>query len=178
MLNEETVQGTNFTLEVVEALCGVRRADRVGVKIAPGFTVNDTFDADPAETYTYLARCLNPLGLAYLHVGYDSGYGRGTAPPFNPIDLLRPVYEGTLLAVGGFTKASGEAALGAGRCRCLCKAVHLQSRPRGAVSARRPAEPLGRADDLRRGGSRLHGLPDFGRTGMASEGPVRSCCAR
>src|SRR4051812_26424005 len=106
---------TRFTLEVVEALCGVRGADRVGVKVAPGFTVNDTFDDDPAATYTYLARRLSPLGLAYLHVGYDSGYGRGTAPPFNPIDLLRPVYEGTLLAVGGFAKASAEAALGAGR---------------------------------------------------------------
>ena len=106
---------TRFTLEVIEALCSVRGADRVGIKIAPGFTVNDTFDDDPAETYTYLVRCLNPLGLAYLQVGYDGGYGRGTASPFNPIDLLRPVYTGTLLAVGGFTKMSGEAAIAAGR---------------------------------------------------------------
>jgi N-ethylmaleimide reductase len=106
---------TRFTLEVVEALCAVRGADRVGVKIAPGYTVNDTFDQDPAETYTYLAQTLSPLGLAYLHVGYDSGYGRGTAPRFNPIDLLRPIYAGTLLAVGGFTKATAEAAINGGR---------------------------------------------------------------
>ena len=106
---------TRFTLEVIEALCSVRGAHRVGIKIAPAFTVNDMFDDDPAETYTHLVRRLNPLGLAYLHVGYDSGYTRGTAPAFNPIDLLRPVYSGTLLAVGGFTKASGEAALTAGR---------------------------------------------------------------
>jgi N-ethylmaleimide reductase len=106
---------TRFTLEVIEALCSAHGGDRVGIKIAPGFTVNDTFDDDPAETYTYLARRLNPLGLAYLHVGYNSGYGGGTAPAFNPIDQLRPVYSGTLLAVGGFTKASGEAALAAGR---------------------------------------------------------------
>ena len=75
------LQRLDIKLEVIEALCCVRGADRVGIKIAPGFTVNDTFDDDPAETYTYLARCLNPLGLAYLNVGYDSGYGRGTAPP-------------------------------------------------------------------------------------------------
>jgi N-ethylmaleimide reductase len=106
---------TRFTLDVLEALCSVRGADRVGIKIAPAFTVNDMFDDNPTETYTYLVRRLNPLGLAYLHVGYDSGYTRGTAPAFNPIDLLRPVYDGTLLAVGGFTKASGEAALAAGR---------------------------------------------------------------
>ncbi len=106
---------TRFTLEIIEAMCSVRGADQVGVKIAPGFTVNDTFDDDPAETYTYLTRSLNPLGLAYLHVGYDSGYGRGTAPSFNPIDLLRSIYTGTLLAVGGFTKETGEAAIDAGR---------------------------------------------------------------
>ncbi len=106
---------TRFTLEVMEVLCEVRGADRVGIKIAPGFTVNDTFDDDPAETYTYLARCLNPFGLAYLHVGYDSGYSRGTPPPFNPVDLLRPIYAGTLLAVGGFDKPSGDAAIGTGR---------------------------------------------------------------
>lgn len=29
----------------------MRGADRVGIKIAPGFTVNDTFDDNPAETY-------------------------------------------------------------------------------------------------------------------------------
>src|SRR3954470_7432239 len=58
---------SRFTLEVLKALCDVRGADRVGIKVGPGFTVNDTFDEVPAETYVYLARRLNPLGLAYLH---------------------------------------------------------------------------------------------------------------
>ncbi|MDG3004685.1 alkene reductase [Paludisphaera mucosa] len=111
-----SVEGrSRFTLEVIEALCDVRGADRVGIKIAPGFTVNDTFDDDPAATYTHLVRRLDPLGLAYLHVGYDSGYGRGTAPPFNPIDLLRPLYRGPILGVGGFTGATAATALAAGR---------------------------------------------------------------
>jgi N-ethylmaleimide reductase len=72
-------------------------------------------DEDPAATYTYLARQLNPMGLAYLHVGYESGYTRGTGPDFNPIDLLRKVYSGTLLAAGGFTKETGNAILAANR---------------------------------------------------------------
>jgi N-ethylmaleimide reductase len=87
----------------------------VGIKIAPGYTVNDIFDEDPAATYLYLAGKLNPLGLAYLHVGYESGYSRGTGPSFNPIDLLRKAYSGTLLAAGGFTKETGNAILAAGR---------------------------------------------------------------
>ncbi|BAY28171.1 NADH:flavin oxidoreductase/NADH oxidase (plasmid) [Calothrix sp. NIES-2100] len=102
---------TRFTLEVVNALCSVRGAERIGVKIAPGFTVNDTFDDNPVETYTYVAKALSPLGLAYLHVGYDRGYARGTAPNFNPIDLIRSVYQGTLLAVGGFDRQRGDEAI-------------------------------------------------------------------
>jgi N-ethylmaleimide reductase len=110
---------SRFTLEVLDVLCTVRGAGSVGIKIGPGFTVNDTFDDDPAETYTYLARQLNALDLAYLHVGYDSGYSRGTPPPFNPVDLIRNVYDGTLLAVGGFTRDSGEKALEAGRADAI-----------------------------------------------------------
>jgi N-ethylmaleimide reductase len=106
---------SRFTLEILQALCEVWGAGHVGIKIAPGYTVNDMDDEDPAATYTYLARQLNPMGLAYLHVGYESGYTRGTGPDFNPIDLLRKVYSGTLLAAGGFTKETGNAILAANR---------------------------------------------------------------
>jgi len=165
---------TRFTLEVVEALCGVRGANRVGVKIAPGFTVNNTFDDDPAETYTYLARSLSPLGLAYLHVGYDGGYGRGTAPAFNPIDLLRPVYEGTLLAVGWFNKAMGEAAVATRRADLVVYGRPFISNPdlvqRFRLDA--PLESLGRANILRRGRSRLYGLPHAASTRPIGAGSI------
>lgn len=120
---------TRFTMEVMDALCGVRGAQQVGIKIAPGFTVNDMYDEDAAQTYTYLAQRLNSYGLAYLHVGYDSGYARGTPPSFNPIDLIRSVYTGTLLAVGGFTKASGEAAIAAGRADIIAYGRPFISNP-------------------------------------------------
>ncbi|MFX6311362.1 alkene reductase, partial [Acinetobacter baumannii] len=51
---------SRFTLELLDALCEVRGSDQVGIKVGPGFTVNDTFDDNPAETYTHLVRCLNP----------------------------------------------------------------------------------------------------------------------
>ena len=141
-------------------VCGVRGADRVGIKIAPGFTVNDTFDDDPAETYTYLARRLNPLGLAYLHVGYDSGYGRGTAPPFNPIDLLRPVYAGTLLAVGGFNKVTGEAAIATGRADAVVYARPFISNP-DLVERFRLDAPLNSWDVRTFYGGDDHGYTDY-----------------
>lgn len=151
---------TRFTLEVIEALCSVRGAARIGIKIAPGFTVNDTFDADPAETYTYLARSLNRLGLAYLHVGYDSGYGRGTASAFNPIDLLRPVYEGTLLAVGGFSKATGAAALATGRADLVVYGRPFISNP-DLVERFRLDAPLSPWDVRTFYGGDDHGYTDY-----------------
>ncbi|AGA28630.1 LOW QUALITY PROTEIN: NADH:flavin oxidoreductase [Singulisphaera acidiphila DSM 18658] len=109
-----------FLLEVVEAVASVRGADRVGVKIAPGFTVNEMEDDDPSETFTHVARALAPFGLAYLHVGYDSGYSRGgSMPGLKPVDLIRAVYPGTLLAVGGFTRQSGQEAIASGRADAI-----------------------------------------------------------
>lgn len=151
---------TRFTLEVMDALCSVRGANRVGIKIGPGFTVNDTFDDDPAETYTYLARQLNLLGLAYLHVGYDSGYGRGTAPPFNAIDLLRSLYTGTLLAVGGFSKASGEAAIASGRADLIVYGRPFIANP-DLVDRFRLDAPLNSPDVRTFYGGNDHGYTDY-----------------
>src|SRR5207237_10704049 len=38
---------TRFTLEVMEALCSVRGADRVGIKIAPGVPGTEPFEGHP-----------------------------------------------------------------------------------------------------------------------------------
>ena len=151
---------SRFTLEVLEALCAIRGPDRVGIKIAPGFTVNDTFDDDPAATYTFLASRLNPLGLAYLHVGYDSGYGRGTAPPFNPIDLIRTVYNGTLLAVGGFSKAAGESAIQTGRADIVVYGRPYISNP-DLVERFRLNAPLTPPDTKTFYGGDDHGYTDY-----------------
>lgn len=151
---------SRFTLEVLDALCRVRGADRVGIKIGPGFTVNDIFDDDPAETYTYLARQLNPLGLAYLHVGYDSGYGRGTAPPFNAVDLIRSVYTGTLLAVGGFTRESGASAVESGRADLIAYGRPFIANP-DLVDRFRFNAPLNLPDVKTFYGGDDHGYTDY-----------------
>jgi N-ethylmaleimide reductase len=149
-----------FTLEVMKALCGVWGADRVGIKIAPGYTVNDILDEDPASTYVYLAKQLAPLGLAYLHVGYESGYSRGTGPSFNPIDLLRPVYAGTLLAAGGFTKETGDAIISAGRADGVVFGRLFISNP-DLVERFRTNGPLNSCDVSTFYGGGAHGYTDY-----------------
>jgi N-ethylmaleimide reductase len=96
-----------FVMEALDAMIeAAGSADKVGMKISPAMPFNDIHDADPVETYTTLVRAVAPLGLAYLHV-------LRTALP-NTFDLLRPLYRGTFLAGGGFTRASGDEAIRSG----------------------------------------------------------------
>ncbi|MFA6210219.1 MAG: alkene reductase [Candidatus Obscuribacterales bacterium] len=151
---------SRFTLELLEALCSVRGDNKVGIKIGPGFTVNDTFDEKPEETYSYLADALNAFPLAYVHVGYDSGYSRGTAPTFNAVDLIRSHYKGTLLAVGGFTKESGEAAIVNGRADLIVYGRPFIANP-DLVERFRVGAPLNTPDVKTFYGGSEHGYTDY-----------------
>lgn len=51
-------------LEAVEAVAGVWRADRVGVRISPTNPFNDISASDPEKTFAYVAHELGKLGLA------------------------------------------------------------------------------------------------------------------
>jgi N-ethylmaleimide reductase len=96
-----------FVVEALEAMIGATGdSSKVGIKISPQMPFNDIHDADPKETYTTLVKAISPLGLGYLHV-------LQTAMP-NTFELLRPLYEGTFAAGGGFTKESGNEALKSG----------------------------------------------------------------
>ncbi|AFZ66848.1 alkene reductase [Deinococcus peraridilitoris] len=103
-------------LEVTEAVSGAIGADRVGLRLSPGGTFNDMSDADPAETFSYVARALNSFGLAYLHVVETS---QSNAPQgmrgHSPTALLREHFQGTLITAGGYERDSAERALKAGQ---------------------------------------------------------------
>lgn len=104
-------------LEVTAAVVDVWGADRVGVRLSPGGTFNDMHDDHPEETFPYVARELSRFGLAYLHV-ISSAPGDVLAERdgdgFSSLALLRPVWEGTLIAAGGYNRETAEAALRAG----------------------------------------------------------------
>jgi N-ethylmaleimide reductase len=96
-----------FVIESLEAMIAAAGdAAKVGIKISPAMPFNDIHDADPKETYTTLVAALAPMGLAYLHV-------LRTALP-ETFEMLKPLYPGTFAVGGGFTKASGDAALQSG----------------------------------------------------------------
>src|SRR5262249_30334898 len=88
-----------FVLEALDAMIAAAgSASKVSIKISPAMQFNDCEDENPAELYSALVKELSPKGLAFLHVLQSPGL-----PAW---ELLRPLYNGTFAAVGGFTQES------------------------------------------------------------------------
>jgi N-ethylmaleimide reductase len=59
---------TRFAREVIEGMISVWGTDRIGVRVSPSGQWGAFSDSDPQSTFGYFAECLNPYGLAHLHV--------------------------------------------------------------------------------------------------------------
>ncbi|MEU0740924.1 alkene reductase [Streptomyces sp. NPDC006134] len=80
-----------FTAEVTEAVAAEIGADRVGLRISPGNTVNGIAEGETEELYPALVERLGGLGLAYLHLVF--------ADPDSPVyRTIRAGWPGTLVA--------------------------------------------------------------------------------
>jgi N-ethylmaleimide reductase len=102
---------TRFLSEIVTALIGVWGADRVAVRIGPSGTWNGMSDSNPQALFSYVAQWLNQFGLAYLHIieprigGSEVVHaGQGAIAS----EDLRLIFNGKLIAAGGFEPATAE----------------------------------------------------------------------
>jgi N-ethylmaleimide reductase len=106
-------------LEITQAAIEVWGANRVGVRLSPYGIANDSGEPDPMPLYTHVVQAFNPLGLAYLHFiePRSSGAGRMEVNWQNvpsAMVLFRPIWKGKLIAAGGFTGETAEAAIAQG----------------------------------------------------------------
>lgn len=62
-----------FAVEVAGAVVGAIGAERVGIRLSPGNTLNDIVEASVDEVYSALVERLGELHLVYLHVGESVG---------------------------------------------------------------------------------------------------------
>ncbi|BBC37515.1 hypothetical protein SGFS_088090 [Streptomyces graminofaciens] len=79
-----------FAVESVKAVAEAIGAHRTGLRLSPGNPFNDISEPDPESTYTALVQALQPLGLAYLHIGEVPGRRELT-------QRLRKLFSGTLI---------------------------------------------------------------------------------
>lgn len=102
-------------LEVLDAVCGVWGARRVGVRLSPVQPFNDMYDSDPEGTFGRVVELLNAYDLAYLHVTELGKDAPGKAGPWFEPDKLRSIWKGVYMTNHGYDKASANAALAEGR---------------------------------------------------------------
>lgn len=100
-------------LEVLQAVIEVWGADRVGVRLSPYGTFNDMSDGDTLGLFTYLISQINPLGLSYLHLieprsTMAGGTDKVKEDQPSTSALFRPLYQGKIIAAGGFDRAGAE----------------------------------------------------------------------
>ncbi|SHN78931.1 alkene reductase [Bradyrhizobium erythrophlei] len=111
-------------LEIMQAAIEVWGADRVGVRLSPYGIANGSGEADPMPLYAHVVKALDPLGLAYLHFiePRSSGAGRAEVNWQNvpsAMVLFRPLWRGVLIAAGGFTGETAEAAIAQGHADAI-----------------------------------------------------------
>jgi N-ethylmaleimide reductase len=141
-----TVQNrARFVIETLEAMADrAGTAGLIGVRVSPGNTFNDMHDADPQKTYVYLTEAISRMGLAYLHV-QRSGKLPQPERTFDPIALLRPRFDGPLIATGGFDLAAGARLVGGGSADLIGYARPFIANPDLVERFRRGA-PLAQPD--------------------------------
>lgn len=97
--------------EILDTLCGVWPADRVGVRMTPSGGPGGSYDDDPETTYVEAARSVSGKSLAYLHVVRPNTHGGGAMSTERTNALLasmRRSFGGSFIANGGFTVEEAE----------------------------------------------------------------------
>ncbi|MDR5773458.1 MULTISPECIES: alkene reductase [unclassified Caballeronia] len=107
-----------FLLEVTRAVISVWGSQRVAVRLGPSGTWGDMSDSNPEALFSYVARELSKLDLAYLHLIEPRVLGNVDDDSKDPApvaaQLIRKHYEGVIIAAGGFKGPTAEAILQAG----------------------------------------------------------------
>ena len=147
-----------FLFEVVEGVCKVWGADRVGVRLSPhhntpkgwtpgvdahapldkhGDPTSVVCDTEPMVVYDCAVRGLDPFGLAYLHLieprwnaaGGDAANAAAMAKPVEFCKRYRSMYHGKIMSASGFTPETAEKCLDDGYADAVAFGRYFISNP-------------------------------------------------
>jgi N-ethylmaleimide reductase len=99
---------SRFTLQIAAAISAAIGRDKVGIRFSPFSQLGDLAPYSEEEThqnYAYLAKELNALQIAYLHVGVNGPI------PDKTFGAIRKNFSGTIILCNGLTAQTGEEAL-------------------------------------------------------------------
>jgi N-ethylmaleimide reductase len=118
--------------EVTEVLANLWGATRVGVRLSPSGTFNGMGDSNPRALFRHVVERLNAFGLAYLHLIEPRIKGTDLViPDQGPIAAkeLSQVFNGPLIAAGGFEPDTAEDALANGYASLISFGRHFIANP-------------------------------------------------
>lgn len=111
-----------FVVETTKAVADAIGADRTGIRISPGHMFNDIADADPIGTHVALLDALPTADMAYVHVMKADSFAaalNNAGDPAQALATMRAHVRGAMIAAGGYTLDTGEAALEAGTLQAV-----------------------------------------------------------
>lgn len=107
-----------FIVEIFEAIAQHLPANRIGIRFSPFAAYNNACPSDPEAVYSHLAREMQRLGAAYVHFADMNGWF-GFPDLDKIIDILRPNYDGPIIANGGLTVDQGAELLATGKVQAI-----------------------------------------------------------
>ena len=103
-----------FALEVIDAMTEHYPPSRVGMRISPYSDYNGAIDPDPVPAYRHLVNELNRKGLGFLELA-DTSFWYGKFERSRMLDLVKPVFDGRIIANGGIDPQTAQALIGDGK---------------------------------------------------------------
>jgi len=103
-----------FVIEVATEVAAAIGADKTGIRLSPYGVASDMPHYPEIDaTYQYLARQLNNIGLAYIHLVDHSAMG-APAVPLSIKQTIRHTFKNAIILAGGYNLESAEADLQSG----------------------------------------------------------------
>jgi len=119
-----------FPLEVAEAVAEAVGKERTGIRLSPTNAYNGMSDGDPVATFSYGAKRLDALGLAFVHL-LDPMPGHMFAVEGAPVihPYVREAYGGRLILNGGYDAKKADEALAEGQADAVAFGLPFLANP-------------------------------------------------
>jgi N-ethylmaleimide reductase len=112
-----------LTVEVLDAVIAAWSKDHVGIRLSPYGTFGDMSDPDVKALFDHVIGQINTRDIAYLHLieprATLAGGSDAVADAPEVVALFRPVYQGRIIAAGGFTADNTAPALVQGQADAI-----------------------------------------------------------
>jgi N-ethylmaleimide reductase len=143
--------------EILDAVCALWPARRVGVRLSPENSFNSMFDSDPQAHFGYFIEQLSPRGLAYVHVLEGDMMTKASALDYL---ALRERFSGTCIANNGYDLVRAQTAIRRGTADLIAFGIPFLANP-DLLRRYRENLPLNAADPSTFYGGAEAGYTDY-----------------